>query len=809
MTERMIQSMHAFKDKETFKRHFEDRLMKRYVTTLEEASERQAYQVLAELLSEAMNVQWRKNLEKSEESPQKEVHYFSMEFLTGRLITSNLANMGLRELVRGAFADLGLDLERIERKEVDPGLGNGGLGRLAACFLDSIASLGYKGHGNGIRYRYGFFEQAIEDGYQVEKPDDWLKDDFAYEIRRDEEALDIPLGGEVFHEGGKARYEPEERIRAVPYDIPVPGEGNGIVNTLRLWNAEPSDTLPDEADPIAYNEELRNISAFLYPDDTTEEGKILRIKQQYFFTAAGVRSILKKHFERHGTLENLPDYHVFQINDTHPALIIPELMRILVDDHEFSWEKAWKITNQVSAYTNHTILAEALERWPVALLQPTLPRIYQIIEEINRRYCTHLLDELGYDEAKVRRLAIISDGEIRMAHLCIAGSFSVNGVAKLHTDILKKHEMKEFYALYPDKFNAKTNGVTHRRFLKHINPRLSALLDANAPGWDKNPAKLADLSAKKDDHETQEALARIKRENKERLADRIEKEQGIRLDPESIFDVQIKRLHEYKRQLMNALHILMVHNRLKTDVAFKKQYVPHSFIFGAKAAGAYHYAKKIIKLLNSIARVVNADDDTNGLLKVVFVENYNVTYAEDIIPATDISEQISTASKEASGTGNMKLMMNGALTLGTLDGANVEIAELIGDEHIEIFGMEADEVTAHYEKHDYDPMRIYENDKEIKNAVDMLTSGFFPGVAKDEFREVRDKLLYEDRYFVLKDLRSYLQAHERMNERYKDAHGWQRSAIVNIAKSGYFSSDRTIADYVRDIWKLERFALDD
>ncbi len=805
----MIRSMNAFKDKETFKKHFEDRLMKRYVASLDEASERQAYQVLADLLSEALNVQWRKNLEKTQEKPQKEVHYFSMEFLTGRLITTNLANMGLRELVREAFHDFGLDLERIERQEVDPGLGNGGLGRLAACFLDSLASLSYKGHGNGIRYRYGFFEQAIENGYQVEKPDDWLKDRFAYEIRRDEEALDIPLGGEVFHENGKARYEPEEKIRATPYDIPIPGEKNGIVNTLRLWNAEPSDTLPKDKDPIAYNEEIRNISAFLYPDDTTEEGKILRIKQQYFFTAAGVRSILKKHFERHRTLENLPDYHVFQINDTHPALIIPELMRTLVDDYELSWEKAWNITNGVSAYTNHTILAEALERWPVSFFQPTLPRIHQIIEEINRRYCAHLLDELGYDEKKVRRLAIINDGEVRMAHLAIVGSFSVNGVAKLHTEILKKHEMKEFYALYPDKFNAKTNGVTHRRFLKHINPELSARLDEAVPGWDKDPMKLAGFLKKKDDKKMRAELARIKKENKKRLAERIKREQGITLDPESIFDVQIKRLHEYKRQLMNALHILMVYNRLKTDMAFKKQYVPHSFIFGAKAAGAYHYAKKIIKLLNSIARVVNADEDTKDLLQVVFVENYNVTYAEDIIPATDISEQISTASKEASGTGNMKFMMNGALTLGTLDGANVEIAELVGDEHIEIFGMDADEVNARYEKGDYDPRTVYENDKEIKNVVDMLTSGFFPGVRKDEFTEIRDKLLREDRYFLLQDLRSYAKAHERMNERYKDAESWQRSVVVNIAKSGYFSSDRTIEDYVKDIWKLKRFSIDD
>jgi len=800
--------MNVFQDKDTFLSHFKDRLRKKYLVTPKTASPRHAYQVLAELVSDYTSEAWYENLQAEQEHPEKEVHYFSMEFLMGRLITNNLYNLGVRDVVLEAFSEIGLDLDAVEHQEVDAGLGNGGLGRLAACFMDSIASLSYKGHGNGIRYRYGFFEQTLKNGYQVEKPDDWLKDRYHWEVRKEEESLDIPFGGSVEEQDGEIVYKPDELIRAVPYDVPIIGEGNGVVNRLRLWNAEPTDLYPRDIHAFDYNEEIRNISAFLYPDDTTDEGKILRIKQQYFFSAAGVRSLMHKHYENYGTLENFADKKVFQINDTHPALVIPEMMRLMVDEYRMEWDKAWEITQKTCAYTNHTILAEALEKWPIHLIQPTLPRVYSIIEEINRRYVRHLRNHFAHDENKIQELAIIHSGEVRMAHLAIVGSFSVNGVAELHTNILIHHEMRDFYELYPKKFNSKTNGITHRRFLKHINPGLRNLLKEHAPAWLEDPDRLKDFERVQDDADIQRRVMEIKRENKVALSKRIEREQGIRLDPDSVFDVQVKRMHEYKRQLMNALHIMMVYNRLKTDEEFKKGYVPHSFIFGAKAAGAYHYAKKIIKLINTIAKKVNNDADTNEHLKVVFVENYNVTYAEQIIPACDISEQISTASKEASGTGNMKFMMNGALTLGTLDGANVEIAERAGRENCEIFGIDADEVTRLNREGGYNPREIYDNDEEIRTVVDQLTNGFFEDVPKNEFEEIRNKLLNEDGFYVLKDLRGYSDAHKNANERFKDKKGWARMAIANIANSGFFSSDRTIEDYVRDIWKLPRFSLE-
>ncbi len=795
--------MDLFKDKSTFKKHFKHRLERHRATAFDAASQKDAYKTLAEMTFEAMSGLWVENEQAQQENPRKELHYFSMEFLLGRLITSNLYNLGIRDTVKEAFDELGLDLEAIEHQEVDAGLGNGGLGRLAACFLDSIASLGYRGHGNGIRYSYGFFEQYFKDGYQREKPDDWLKDGYPWEIRREQAAVDIPFGGSVDFDGETAHHDPEEIIRAVPYDVPIPGETNGIVNTLRLWNAEATDVYPQDVHPFEYNEEIRQISGFLYPDDTTEEGKILRIKQQYFFSAAGVRRILADHLSAHGTLADLPEKHVFQINDTHPALIIPETMRALIDDYGYEWEDAWRLTQKTCAYTNHIILAEALERWPVSLLQPTLPRVFQIIEEINRRY-TEWLGEAGYDHGKIRELAIVDDGEVRMAHLAIVGSFSVNGVAKLHTDILKRFEMKDFYTLFPEKFNAKTNGVTHRRFFKHMNPELHELMRGIDPDYDKTPLSFEALEDYIDDAATQERFLKIKQEHKNRLAKRIEREQGVKIDPESIFDVQIKRMHEYKRQLMNALHILIVYNRLKNDVHFRRNYVPHTFIFGAKAAASYHYAKKVIKLINTIGQHINNDPQTKDYLKVVFVENYNVTYAEQIIPAADVSEQISTATKEASGTGNMKFMMNGSLTLGTLDGANVEIAELAGEDNIVIFGMDSEEVTALKESGEYDPRAVYESDGEIRTAVDMLTNGFFSKVPRDEFTELRDNLLGEDGFFVLKDLPSYREAHERVNDLYRDRRRFASICLANIARSAYFTSDRTIEDYVRDIWKLPK-----
>ncbi len=791
-----------FKDRNSFTAAFKSTMKHKFVKEVEESTDRERYLVLGELVQSHIAENWHEYHQKLKNNGGKRLHYFSMEFLMGRLITNNLYNLGLRNVVEDSFSEMGFDLNAIEHKEVDAGLGNGGLGRLAACFLDSIASLGLNGHGNGIRYRYGFFEQNIINGYQVEKPDDWLKDEYVWEIRREEETVTVKFGGDVYFENGNAIYQPDEQIAAVPYDVPIVGDKNGIVNTLRLWNAEPTEVYPDDMHAFEYNDEIRSISGFLYPDDTTKEGKILRIKQQYFFSSAGVQGIMKEHYGKHETFDNFHEKHVFQINDTHPTLIIPEMMRILLDEYNYEWDHAWDITRQTCAYTNHTLLAEALEKWPSSYIQPTLPRIYQIIEEINKRFCETLLDTYD-DHGKMRKMAIIDAGEVRMAHLAIAGSFSVNGVARLHTEILTNHEMRDFYDLYPDKFNSKTNGITHRRWCAHINPELTSLIREHAGDWVQDLSKLKNFKDQVGNKKVIEALKQIKLEKKKILAERIKAEQGIEIDPNSIFDVQIKRLHEYKRQLMNALHILMVYNRLKQDVAFKKQYEPHTFIFGAKAASGYHYAKKIIKLINTIAKKVNADPDTNQHLKVVFVENYNVTYAEQIIPATDISEQISTATKEASGTGNMKFMMNGALTIGTLDGANVEIAELVGDDNIEIFGMNAQEVTELTQAGTYDPKDILANDNEINTVVEQLTNGFLDKVSKQEFQEIKDKLTGNDQYFVLKDLRAYAKAHENLNETYKDEKTWFNMTIVNIAMSGYFSSDRTINDYATEIWNIK------
>jgi len=792
----------TFKEKKAFQEAFKNRLHDHYLVSLEESSPRQRYHALGEIVFEQIADVWVNHKNYLEKNTPRTLHYFSMEFLMGRLITNNLENLGLRKFVDEAFEDMGLDLYEIEHHEVDAGLGNGGLGRLAACFLDSIASLGLAGHGNGIRYRYGFFEQEFKDGFQVEKPDDWLKNRYVWEVRAEEEAIEIPFGGHVRHENGEAVHTPSEKILAVPYDVPIVGNDNGVVNHLRLWSAEPTDIYPEDKHPFDYESEIRQISGFLYPDDTTREGKVLRIKQQYFFSAAGVRDIIKKHLETYETLDNFAEKHVLQINDTHPALIIPEMMRLLVDEHKYSWDDAWAMTQKTCAYTNHTILAEALEKWPIDIIQPVLPRIYQIIEEIDRRFRLHLETVHGDDHGKLESLAIISGGEVRMAHLSIVGSFSVNGVAALHTEILNNYAMKDLYALYPKKFNNKTNGITHRRWLKHINPELSSMLDEVSDTWVKKPTELETLMDKVDDKKTHEAFHKMKKAHKETLRARIKEEQGIDIDPDSIFDVQIKRMHEYKRQLMNALHIMMVYNRLKRDPEYRKNYVPHTFIFGAKAAAGYHFAKKVIKLINTIGMRINEDPDTKDYLKVVFVENYNVTYAEQIIPASDISEQISTASKEASGTGNMKLMMNGSITIGTMDGANVEIAELVGRDNIEIFGMDSEEVNRLYAEGGYTPKDYYDAHDDIKEAIDQLTNGFF-GDDKGLFEDIKNNLLYEDRFFVLKDLKAYQQAHENLNEYYKDQTKWRTSALVNIAKSGYFSSDRTIENYANDIWKIK------
>ena len=792
-----------FKDEHTFINEFKSRIEKRYIVTLENASLRQKYNVLGEMVSEVISKNWLKTNDYLSKNNQKEVYYFSMEFLMGRLITNNIMNLGLRDVIEKGLNLENIDINEVENYEADAGLGNGGLGRLAACFLDSIASLGYPGFGNGIRYRYGLFEQKIEDGYQVEKPDDWLKDGYVWEVRRDEETVNIPFGGYVAFEDGNAVYYPNEIIKAIPYDIPIVGNENAVVTSLRLWNAEPTNTYPEDTDAFTYDASIRNISGFLYPDDATREGKVLRLKQQYFFSAAGIKSILDKHYKKYNTYTNLPDKLVFQINDTHPSLIIAELMRLLVDDHNLPWNDAWEITSKTCAYTNHTILAEALEQWPVAIFQPVLPRIYQIIEEINSRFCAMLIKK-DYSQELINKLAIIAHDRVRMAHLAIVGSFSVNGVAALHTNILRNIEMKEFDTLYPSKFNNKTNGITHRRWLLHSNPELSAILDIVSDNWVNDPKELEKLYVKAKTKKYQKLIKDMKLKKKITLANRIYKEQGIQLDPSSIFDIQVKRMHEYKRQLMNALHIMYVYNKLKTDKNFKENYYPHSFIFGAKAASGYFYAKLIIKLINTIAEKVNNDEDTTHLLKVVFVENYNVTYAEQIMPACDISEQISTASKEASGTGNMKFMMNGAMTLGTMDGANVEIAELVGEDNIFIFGLTSSEVNDLNNQGKYSPKSIYENHADLKQAIDQLTNGFFDKVAKDEFKEIKDKLLNKDRYFVLEDFEGYRIAHERANDYYKDQAKWNESCIINIAKSGYFSSDRTITQYAKEIWNIKK-----
>ncbi len=792
-----------FKDEHTFIKEFKLRIKKRYIIRLEDASIRQKYNVLGEMVSEVIADNWLSTKEYLNKNNLKEIHYFSMEFLMGRLITNNIMNLGLRNIIEKGFNLENIDINEIEDYEADAGLGNGGLGRLAACFLDSMASLKYPGFGNGIRYRYGLFEQKIENGYQVEKPDDWLKDGYVWEVRRDEETVNIPFGGYVNFENDVAIYFPNEIIKAIPYDVPIVGNDNGVVTSLRLWNAEPTDTFPEDMDAFTYDLSIRNISGFLYPDDATREGKILRLKQQYFFSAAGIKSILDKHYKKYKTYTNIPEKLVFQINDTHPSLIIAELMRLLIDDHSISWDNAWDITTKTCAYTNHTILAEALEQWPVDIFQPILPRIYQIIEEINSRFCG-MLTKKEYSQELINKLAIIAYDRVRMAHLAIVGSFSVNGVAALHTNILKNIEMKEFNDLYPTKFNNKTNGITHRRWLLHSNPELSTIIDLVSDNWVNNPNELEKLLVKAKTKKYQKLIKDMKLKKKIALANRIYQEQGIQLDPTSIFDIQVKRMHEYKRQLMNALHIMYIYNKLKTDQRFKDNYYPHSFIFGAKAASGYYYAKLIIKLINTIAEKVNNDNDTSNLLKVIFVENYNVTYAEKIMPACDISEQISTASKEASGTGNMKFMMNGALTLGTLDGANVEIAELVGEDNIFIFGLTSDEVNQMNIENSYSPKDIYNKDNDLKLVIDQLTNGFFEKVAIDEFKEIKEKLLNKDRYFVLKDFEEYKIAHEKANNYYKNQAKWNESCIINIAKSGYFSSDRTITQYAKEIWNIRK-----
>lgn len=795
----------VFKDAITFKKAFVDQVEKTYAIDFKDSSSYQQYVALGTLLKEHIADDWKNT--KKVEADARQVYYFSMEFLMGRMITNNLMNAGVYEVVKEAFNELHLDINEIEHKETDAGLGNGGLGRLAACFMDSVAALALPVHGNCIRYRYGFFKQKIENGYQVEYPDRWLKDIHVWEVRRDDEAVDVPFYGhiELSVQNGKldVYHRNAEYVKAVPYDVPIVGYNNQVVNTLRLWSAEPSDLYQNQGGTFDYHKKLRQISEMLYPNDDTDEGKILRLKQQYLFSSAGVNAVLRKHKKLFGTLENLADKAVFHINDTHPTLIIPELMRILVDEERMEWDHAWDITRRCVAYTNHTILAEALEKWPIRLFQPLLPRIYTITEEINRRFEIELKQHFGDYAKEVESMQILKNGMVHMANLAIVGSFSVNGVAQLHTDILKDIEMRDFADYYPNKFNNKTNGITHRRWVLQSNPEIVDILkDTIGNDWIKDTSKLEGLVQFANDPVIQKRYETMKLARKQALTDKIFKEQGVKLNPHAIFDIQVKRLHEYKRQLMNALHIMHVYNELKSNPEMRKQFYPQNFIFGAKAAPTYWFAKKVIKLINTIAEKVNNDPETNDLLKVVFVEDYNVTYAETIMPAADLSEQISTASKEASGTGNMKFMMNGAITIGTLDGANVEIADFIGEDNIIIFGLTAKEVTDLYKKGSYNPHEMYEKDPRIKRVLDQLTNGFFTNVPQNEFEEIRRNLLERDVYLVLKDFDSYVAAQAKANKLYQNRSTWLKMSIMNTAKSGFFSTDRTMEEYNKDIWHL-------
>jgi starch phosphorylase len=794
-----------FSNKNQFKDSFLKRLEMSYGKKFAESTKRDQYQTLGNMVREHISSNWITTNEWNRASNNKQVYYLSIEFLLGRLLGQNLLNLGIRDVVLEGFADLGIDLEEVEESEADAGLGNGGLGRLAACFLDSLASLNLPGHGLGIRYKHGLFDQKIVDGYQVELPEQWLRHGNVWEVRKPDQAIEIPFWGKVEHvyEDGKLdfRHVQSENIMAVPYDMPVIGYETSTVNTLRLWNAEPAPN-PPHRDVLAYKRETEAVSEFLYPDDTHDEGKILRLKQQYFLVSASLQSIVRSYLKKNDTLHEFHKHVAIHVNDTHPVLAIPELMRILLDEEHMEWEEAWNITFNTISYTNHTTLSEALEKWPLHIFKPLLPRIYMIVEELNERFCKELWNRFPGDWKRIENMAIIAHGVVKMAHLAIVGSHSVNGVAKIHSDILKTREMKLFHQIYPQKFNNKTNGITHRRWLLKANPELTNLItETIGTDWIKSPHLMIELKRHIYNPLLKEEFAAVKRKRKAILADIIEKKTGIAVDKNSIFDVQVKRLHAYKRQLLNVLHIMYLYNRLKEDSNFT--IYPRTFIFGAKASPGYYYAKKIIKLINSLADKVNSDPKVSQMMKVIFMENYRVSLAEHIFPATDVSEQISTASKEASGTGNMKFMMNGALTMGTLDGANIEILEEVGKENIFTFGLKADEVLNYYENGGYRSSEYYHHDLRIRQVVDQLTNGFFPDT-EDEFEAIKDSLLYEnDQYFVLRDFASYVDAQEQLEKAYKNQDKWLEKALLNIAHSGYFSSDRTIHEYADGIWDIQ------
>lgn len=795
-----------------------------YRKTIDEATPAMVYQAVALAVKDMIIDRWIATHKEYDKQDAKIVYYMSMEFLTGRFLGNNIISLCEQKEIEEALSELGFDLNSIEDQERDPALGNGGLGRLAACFLDSLASLGYPAYGCGIRYRYGMFKQQIRDGYQIEVPDEWLKDGYPFEIRRAEYATEVKFGGYVETEwDGKRNHFVQkgyQSVMAVPYDIPIVGYGNNVVNSLRIWDAQPVNTFNlSEFDKGDYQKAVeqenlaKTIVEVLYPNDNHYSGKELRLKQQYFFISASVQRAVKKYKEKHDDIHKFYEKASFQLNDTHPTVAVAELMRILLDEENLEWDEAWEITTKTCAYTNHTIMAEALEKWPIELFSRLLPRVYQIVEEINRRFVAQIQQRYPGDNEKIRRMAIIYDGQVRMAYLAIVGSFSVNGVAKLHTEILEKQELRDFYEMMPEKFNNKTNGITQRRFLLHGNPLLADwVTDKIGNEWITDLSNIKKLSVYVDDEKCQQEFMNIKYQNKIRLAKYIKEHNGIDVDPRSIFDVQVKRLHEYKRQLMNILHVMYLYNQLKDNP--NMDIVPRTFIFGAKAAAGYKRAKLTIKLINNVADVINNDKSIGGKLKVVFIEDYRVSNAELIFSAADVSEQISTASKEASGTGNMKFMLNGALTIGTMDGANVEMAEEVGKENMFIFGASADEIINLENNGGYNPMDIFNNDQDIRRVLMQLINGYYSPQDPELFRDIYNSLLNTqssdraDTYFILKDFRSYAEAHRKIDQAYRDEKWWARTAMLNTASAGKFSSDRTIEEYVRDIWHLKKIKVE-
>ncbi len=807
--------------KEAFKKSVKDNVKFLYRKTIEEATQEQIFQAVSYTVKDVIIDNWLATQKAYDEQDPKTVYYMSMEFLMGRALGNNLINLCAYGEVKEALDELGFDINCIEDQEPDPALGNGGLGRLAACFLDSLATLNYSAYGCGIRYHYGMFKQKIENGYQIEVPDNWLKNGYPFELRRPEYAKEVHFGGYVRVEydpekgGNKFIHEGYQAVKAIPYDMPITGYDNDVVNTLRIWDAEPIvDFELDSFDKGDYKKAVeqenlaRNIVEVLYPNDNHYAGKELRLKQQYFFVSASLQAAIAKYKKKHDDIHKLYEKVTFQMNDTHPTVAVAELMRILMDEEGLGWDEAWEVTRKSVAYTNHTIMSEALEKWPIELFSRLLPRVYQIIEEINRRFILEIQAKYPGNYEKIKKMAIIYDGQVKMAHLAIAAGYSVNGVARLHTEILKNQELKDFYEMMPEKFNNKTNGITQRRFLLHANPLLADWITEHiGPDWITDLPQLKKLAVYADDEKALQEFMNIKFKNKERLAKYILEHNGVEVDPHSIFDVQVKRLHEYKRQLLNILHVIYLYNQIKMHP--EMEFYPRTFIFGAKASAGYATAKKIIKLINSVADVVNNDASINGKIKVVFIENYRVSNAEWIFAAADVSEQISTASKEASGTGNMKFMLNGAPTLGTMDGANVEIVEEVGAENAFIFGLSSDEVINYENNGGYDPNVIYNTDEEIRQVLMQLINGTFSNDT-ELFRDLYDSLLNTkntdraDRYFILADFRSYADAQKRVEAAYRDEKGWAKKALLNTACSGKFTSDRTIQEYVDDIWHLDK-----